>query len=797
MEYANEQIKNYLIKISKKLNENYNGIINQEKLEKAIEMFKIMNTENIDEAIKNKIEEIDEYIKIMVKEYLERQEKEKKEFEFNEKERKKYKFEQLKKLYEQTKEKYQNKEYEIVELININNFQSANETRRAQLKDEFGNIIYGFYKTDTSPNEYELLVSRLGKIFNIPVADYFLNFSNGTVDGVSISCLPDEENYEFISGYDFVKNYPEVSNVVNYIKANPNEPKPELTKEQTKYYMDILLKGFEERIKEPIQLENLKRNYFETVLFNFILDQKDYNYTNFAVLFDKRNNSYQMGPLFDNGAVKFNQPLEGTMITTLGRSKKDDIMDLLFNDYYKYISGFLNRIYLNDNLENNINECIKDTLFEKDIEIYKKLVFESLKKVNNKETELKLNNVFKNILGNSIPKEILDKKINEYLKSNSKIDMVSFVYNDLNKFLLSKNIEKTDEMIKLLESLFGVSGNQIVENSKSVIANNIKPGQMPIEQNHILVNETLQMLCKKLTENNIDYYLVGALPCYLLTGEKDSRYHDDIDLMLNEQDIPKVQKILEETEFEFNDRRIDTPKRKKEGSSKPTGDHEVMAQHKYSEFHLGFFCFERGIENEVIHKEYFKDDNGNLMVYKHMITPEQSKLNYDDRLHTYGNAKFKMASLESTYAIKKFTMNNPGREKDKTDVEMIERSGKLDINKIRQMQSIPRLEERIEPVTNLFVNNNELQIDKLHKNNIINTNNKKVEIENLKKIKNQMQNFNNNQNIDKVNENVKVKKLFPTYNINGNGLGFTNIILISLILFLITTILYVIIFKNI
>ena len=88
MEYANEQIKNYLIKISKKLNENYNGIINQEKLEKAIEMFKIMNTENIDEAIKNKIEEIDEYIKIMVKEYLERQEKEKKEFEFNEKERK-------------------------------------------------------------------------------------------------------------------------------------------------------------------------------------------------------------------------------------------------------------------------------------------------------------------------------------------------------------------------------------------------------------------------------------------------------------------------------------------------------------------------------------------------------------------------------------------------------------------------------------------------------------------------------------------------------------------------------------
>lgn len=81
-----------------------------------------------------------------------------------------------------------------------------------------------------------------------------------------------------------------------------------------------------------------------------------------------------------------------------------------------------------------------------------------------------------------------------------------------------------------------------------------------------------------------------------------------------------------------------------------------------------------------------------------MITKEKSDLSYDDNFHLYGNTKFKMASLESTYRLKRYTMNNPGREKDKTDVEMIEQSGKLNPEKLRALEKAPQIEDKVDSI---------------------------------------------------------------------------------------------------
>ena len=709
-------VEQYIKNIAEQLNKEKQGTISDETLKRGIDEFTSSKYDSYTE------EQIYKEINDIIQKMLEERELRKQEFLTKQQELKQAKFEELRKLYLETKEKYQNLDYSVVQTMNMEHMQSYNETKKVQLLNQIGEVLYGFYKGESSPNEYELLVSRLGKICGVPVADYSLYLDNGTIDGISISCIPDEERYDFLSGYDFVKMYSEVSEVVARIKNNPEQPKPELSREQTKYYTDILLKGFAEKVKNPEQLEQLKKDYFKAVLFNAILDQKDFNYTNFAVLYDKVNDSYQMAPLFDNGAIKTYDPLEGTYITTLGRSKKDDVIDLLFTEYYDYASDFAKQLASEyekqkngeSNMITSIMTCIDDTITHTAAESYKQIVQSTLQKVikienrkakenddhygKTEEQQIRLNQIIKSILGDSIPQELLDKKIMEYKKSNSSIDMASFLYNDLNKFLSSKNIDKNDKMAELISKSFGISKEQLIENSKKVIDNNIKPGQMPIEENHKLIHKTLLKLCKVLTDNNIDYYLVGALPCYLLTGEKDERYHDDIDLMLNEEDIPKVQKLLEGSDFDFKDKRLDTPKRQKPGQLRPGGDHEVMAQHKTSEFHLGFFCFERGKDGEVIHKDYFKDDNGELKVYKHMITPQQSKLNYDDTLHTYGDVQFKMAALESTYSIKKSTMNNPEREKDATDVRMIEKSGKLNLDKLKVMRDLPHLQPTIETV---------------------------------------------------------------------------------------------------
>lgn len=392
-----QNVEQYIRNSIEQLNKQHQVTISDETLKKGIEEFTSSKYDTYTE------EQIYQEINDIIQKMLEEQELRKQEFLKKQQELRQAKFEELKKLYLETKEKYKNMDYSIIQTMDAQHMQSYNKTKEVQLLNQFGETLFGFYKGVSSPNEYELLVSRLGKICDIPVADYSLYLDNGTIDGISVSCIPDKERYDFLSGYDFVKMYSEVSEVVTQIQNNPQQPKPELSRDQTQYYMDILLKGFAERVKKSEQLEQLKKDYFKAVLFNAILDQKDFNYTNFAVLYDKLNDSYQMAPLFDNGAIKNNDSLEGTYITTLGRSKKDDVIDLLFTEYYEYVSDFAKKLVSeNEKLSNgepsmlsDMMTCVDDTLIHYEAESYKQVVQSTLQKVVEREKNIQQNQQLK------------------------------------------------------------------------------------------------------------------------------------------------------------------------------------------------------------------------------------------------------------------------------------------------------------------------------------------------------------------------------------------------------------------
>ncbi len=63
-------------------------------------------------------------------------------------------------------------------------------------------------------------------------------------------------------------------------------------------------------------------------------------------------------------------------------------------------------------------------------------------------------------------------------------------------------------------------------------SNNME-GNMSLEQNHELVISSLLNFCSLFNQYGIDYYIVGALPCFLKTNQPLFRYHDDIDIMIN------------------------------------------------------------------------------------------------------------------------------------------------------------------------------------------------------------------------------------------------------------------------
>ena len=69
--------------------------------------------------------------------------------------------------------------------------------------------------------------------------------------------------------------------------------------------------------------------------------------------------------------------------------------------------------------------------------------------------------------------------------------------------------------------------------------------------------------------------------------------------MIAEKDIPKVQDALEDSDYSFSDDRLNNQRRLEKGVGHAQGEHEVIANHKENEFHLGFFLFRRELDNSI------------------------------------------------------------------------------------------------------------------------------------------------------------------------------------------------------
>jgi len=183
---------------------------------------------------------------------------------------------------------------------------------------------------------------------------------------------------------------------------------------------------------------------------------------------------------------------------------------------------------------------------------------------------------------------------------------------------------------------------------------------------------------------------VGALPCYIATGTPFTRYHDDIDIRVNEEDIEKVIVALQDTDFDFQDRRYNNKNYYNPNTKRVEGgDLELFAKNRNNEFHLEFMPFIRGEEGEIILRNYFQtEENGKkvTMIWEKPFTLEETQLRYDETPVQYKGINFRMSSLENVYIIKNHIQNNPEREKDRYDIAMLEQSGMLDYGKVKKIQ---------------------------------------------------------------------------------------------------------------
>lgn len=195
-------------------------------------------------------------------------------------------------------------------------------------------------------------------------------------------------------------------------------------------------------------------------------------------------------------------------------------------------------------------------------------------------------------------------------------------------------------------------------------------GNMSLEDNHKLVNTELVRFTTLLNQYGVDYYIVGALPCFLKTGQPLFRYHDDIDIMINEEDIPKVKEVVELCGYQFHDDRFPSIERFHE-MEKNKPPHTVLAQNPNNEFHIGFFTFKREQDQSITMREYshrLEDGQVAVDVLERRSDPMATLLRYDETPTEYMGTTFRTSSLESVYLLKSYTK----RPKDITDMHKLE-----------------------------------------------------------------------------------------------------------------------------
>ncbi len=304
-----------------------------------------------------------------------------------------------------------------------------------------------------------------------------------------------------------------------------------------------------------------------------------------------------------------------------------------------------------------------------------------------------------------------------YDMKNLKTVMDSLALNVSNFFGKPKQMQDFNDCIKDIMQIDHTAYDSPEDLLKQLRKNketNYTPGNIPIEENHLLISNTLKPLCDKLNELGVDYYVVGALSTFIGTRTPLFRYHGDIDFMIAEKDIPKVQEALKDSEYNFSDDRLNNTKRLSQGVGHTQGEHEVIANHKDNEFHLGFFLFRREPDNSITVREYFMEENENgekvPKILERHEPAELVALEYSEKLTDFAGTQFRTSTPESVYA-KKMSTKHP---KDMLDLAVLR--DKVDFDKIKEMQQYQCTFEIVNP--NIKKNNRVFQESEIGKGTI-------------------------------------------------------------------------------
>ncbi len=265
-------------------------------------------------------------------------------------------------------------------------------------------------------------------------------------------------------------------------------------------------------------------------------------------------------------------------------------------------------------------------------------------------------------LANINDQQECDSLINK-LNSMNEEDVIDYLIVSLND-LAKKGMLKEEDIYSRIDLLTQISSKyptkeSLFERLNFLKTMNMEHPEMPLTENHKLVIEAFDAF-NKLIKNHFDTYYTGGLMGYLAINRPLERYHGDLDLFINEDQLEELYELVKQSDdFEFISNMND----------KDETGHEFKIQYKGTPMSIGLFLFERTANNEIILKSYYHRNNNpdeELLVNSCHLTYEYSEMMFSSEVRYHNGYPYRMQSLESIYNAKK-----NARPKDKYDAELI------------------------------------------------------------------------------------------------------------------------------
>lgn len=257
-------------------------------------------------------------------------------------------------------------------------------------------------------------------------------------------------------------------------------------------------------------------------------------------------------------------------------------------------------------------------------------------------------------------KEVIEREINTISKMKDQ-EAIDYILITLNRFY-ERKILTEEQIFSNAEDILSLSTEEyktiddLLNRLFWLKSRNFDHQNTSLRENHELVIETFDKL-NGLIENNFDCFYTGGLMGYIATNQRLERFHGDLDLFINENELLELKKVVDESsEFTFKS------SLKKKGK---TG-HEFEIVCKNKPMSIGLFLFEREFDDSVTLKSYYYE-NDKLLVQERHYDKDYTKIAFPKVPRTYHNHCYQMMRLEAIYNSKK-----RGRIKDKYDAKKIE-----------------------------------------------------------------------------------------------------------------------------